>query len=53
MKKEDLLQRASKNSENLGKLSDSARENLRRETDWSGSRMGGYDFESAERRLAS
>lgn len=44
MQREDLLRQASRSAERLRDLSDSARENLRRETDWTGSRMNGYDF---------
>ena len=46
MSKNELLQQASKSAERLKDLSPTARENLRKETDWSGSRMGGYEFRS-------
>lgn len=47
MSRNELLQQASKSAERLKDLSPSARENLRKETDWSGSRLSGYEFRTS------
>ena len=49
MSRNELLQQASKSAERLKDLSPSARENLRKETDWAGSRMNGYEFATKAR----